>query len=202
MKYYLFVCFNYTNLFYINTIVLYIQFVFLADQGRVSTDRMSYRQRVANYKRQSHHSDGTTRTKQQRVDVNQYASLEKKESGPSIQNTITINSEHSHPPPISSNEIYESELPIKKNLQYYELKEKEIKCWKNSQQNIWNSYVKFNGIPQEVGCVECKETYANVRCIDCGPTYYICQACIESSHKNRPFHKLEIWKVSNILCWS
>ena len=36
---------------------------------------------------------------------------------------------------------------------------------------------------------------AVIRCLDCGPQYFVCQKCADIDHRYRPLHVLEIWQV-------
>ena len=148
---------------------------------------MAGRGRTVKYKRTKSNTYGHVETKSQPVILATHALLpcdNKKPSQPVPPQHAAL-----------EDTLLQPEIHLPMSHKYSDLKSKEMTCWRNLKEGIWDSYVCSQGLPKDVQCVECNQERADVRCKDCCPTYYVCQKCAGPSHKHCPLHSLEIWQV-------
>ncbi|XP_022779368.1 uncharacterized protein LOC111320900 [Stylophora pistillata] len=72
--------------------------------------------------------------------------------------------------------------------------------WEKVRENLLNSYIEEQHLPDNINCVNCQESIATTRCEYCGPRQYFCVECARALHVNRnKFHVLEQWKMRQLL---
>ncbi len=82
-----------------------------------------------------------------------------------------------------------------KKTNYQKYKENAIGHWTAIRDSILRVQVEKSA-PLSLECVSCGEQHSSVvMCTNCGPHYVECHQCCVATHKLRPFHKLEEWKV-------
>lgn len=81
---------------------------------------------------------------------------------------------------------------------YYAAKSKEVTAWQGLRSSLYERMVETHSPKSDMPCTECgtRDIVNLTRCLDCGPCYHGCLACVLESHRHRPFHRLEEWMVS------
>ena len=70
-------------------------------------------------------------------------------------------------------------------------------AWEDLRKSTLRAVVESMCLPDGAQCCNCHEVPAEVRCVQCGPTVFLCQQCTISLHKTiRLSHTPEIWKVT------
>lgn len=68
-------------------------------------------------------------------------------------------------------------------------------AWEDLRKSTLRAAVESMCLPDGAQCCNCHEIPAEVRCVQCGPTVFLCQQCTISLHKTiRLSHTPEIWK--------
>ena len=76
------------------------------------------------------------------------------------------------------------------------VKEKTAQRWEDLRCDVMDCLMTA-AAPACDSCSVCQKLDINVvRCLSCGPNYYVCEDCACLDHRIRPYHQLEIWKVS------
>ena len=150
------------------------------------------------------HKDGRRKTAERHLfPQNRQLSVIQGASASSISNSnvdvgLTLPSNHAEPVEHveeSPNSVEAVNLGDKVS-QHYATKQKEVEAWQCRREQLLAYHVN-NLAPSGQCCVECftSDPQDIVRCLECGPLYQGCEACVVNAHRHRPFHSLEKWQV-------
>lgn len=74
---------------------------------------------------------------------------------------------------------------------------KSVNNWTGVHTQLLSAFIEENCLPPEAVCIVCLKEPAIIRCLQCGPQVFTCQACCLTCHSTvNHFHTPEIWKVS------
>ena len=81
--------------------------------------------------------------------------------------------------------------------QHYHKKLQAAKGWERLRVDALHAVVEGFSLPHGTKCSNCQNAAAEIRCIQCGPTFFLCEECTIALHSNgyRFSHTPEIWKV-------
>ena len=79
--------------------------------------------------------------------------------------------------------------------QYGRRKLKVAEGWRKMRDAAIHAVVEGKSMLPQTQCVHCDNAVAEIRCVQCGPSVFLCQSCTLSLHKYRYSHTPEIWKV-------
>ena len=85
--------------------------------------------------------------------------------------------------------------------QHYQKKLQAAKGWEKLRVDALHAVVEGLSLPLGAKCSSCRNAAAEIRCKQCGPTFFLCEECTIAMHSDghRFFHTPEIWKVCNII---
>ena len=91
----------------------------------------------------------------------------------------------------------ESETSHEDEQTMYTIESKtSVAGWEAIRKKLLFTVTESVGMPVGQMCVLCRENCAVVRCQQCGPQSYYCQACVDTSHSRFTFlHAMEQWTV-------
>ena len=91
----------------------------------------------------------------------------------------------------------ESETSHEDEQTMYTIESKSsVAGWEAIRKKLLFTVTESVGMPVGQMCVLCRENCAVVRCQQCGPQSYYCQACVDTSHSWFSFlHAMEQWTV-------
>jgi hypothetical protein len=83
---------------------------------------------------------------------------------------------------------------------YEQLKKNEVKKWAGLRKGMLSAAWDCACPPTNIKCLVCRKPMAlTLRCITCGPFYFVCEMCGVQDHVHRPLHSLEAWHVRIIV---
>ena len=148
------------------------------------------------------HKDGHRKTAERHLfPQNRQLLVSQGASASSTSNTNTdvslaLPSNHAEPVEETPNSVEAVNLDDQVS-HHYAAKQKKVEAWQCQREQLLAYHVN-NLAPSGQCCVECftSDPQDIVRCLECGPLYQGCEACVVNAHRHRPFYSLEKWQVS------
>ena len=79
---------------------------------------------------------------------------------------------------------------------YLSRRVKEYNSWEEVRQSLLHARIEEEAFSSDTMCVECCNSLAVCRCMECGPRQYFCMDCASALHEKRNyFHVLQAFKV-------
>ena len=79
--------------------------------------------------------------------------------------------------------------------QHTQRKLKATEGWGKLRKSALHAVVEGKSMLPQTQCVHCNNAGAEIRCVQCGPSVFLCQSCAIFIHKYSYSHTPELWKV-------